>query len=178
MTKRRILFGNIFPQAPAAAGTDLGISVRRMILISVNGSFCTASICDEDKIIFCKYQSFFHAFYFIFNSRSDFFTVFEVKKNICYFCVKLEINTCVFQIFLHWQDQGFILIVFGEFQSTEIRKTCDMMDKTLEIQLHLKSAVPVFEGKHGSPVKPESGVEYFVIKNVFYFFVIEIFIFC
>lgn len=53
-----------------------------------------------------------------------------------------------------------------------------MVDKTLDIQLHLQGAVPFLKGKHGSPVKPEVRREKFIGKNIFYFLVIEVFILC
>ena len=53
-----------------------------------------------------------------------------------------------------------------------------MMNKTLKIQLHFQCTMPVFKGKHGSPVQPEIRFEYFIIKHVLYGFVIQIFIFC
>jgi len=53
-----------------------------------------------------------------------------------------------------------------------------MVDKTLDIQLHLQGAVPFLKVKHGSPVKPEVRREKFIGKNIFYFLVIEVFILC
>ena len=47
------------------------------------------------------------------------------------------------------------------------------MDKALEIELHLQSAVPVLKGKHGPPVKPEGGGEHFVIKYILNGLVVE-----
>ncbi len=51
-----------------------------------------------------------------------------------------------------------------------------MVDKSLDIQLHLQCAVPVFKGEHGSPVKPELGAEYLIIKHILNGFVIQILI--
>ena len=64
-------------------------------------------------------------------------------------------NSPFFQVLHHGKNQGFILIVLGKFQGGEIRKASDMVDKTLDIQLHLQGAVPFLKGKHGSPVKLE-----------------------
>ena len=52
-----------------------------------------------------------------------------------------------------------------------------MMNKSLNIQLHLQSTVPVFKGKHGSPVKPEIRGKYLIIKEILYFLIIQILIF-
>ena len=51
-----------------------------------------------------------------------------------------------------------------------------MMDKSLEVQLHLQGAVPGFKGKHGAPVQPEGGTEYFVIEDIFDLLVVEVLI--
>ena len=76
----------------------------------------------------------------------------EIKDNVGNLGIELELYACVLQVFLHRKDQGFILIVFGEFQCTEIRESADMVDETLEVQLHFQCAVPVLESKHGAPV--------------------------
>ena len=51
MSKGRILFCNVFPQAPAAARADLCITVRCMVLIAVDRAFGTASVGNEDEVI-------------------------------------------------------------------------------------------------------------------------------
>ena len=59
----------------------------------------------------------------------NFFISFDIKNHIGHFCIKLEINTCFFQISLHWEDQRFILVIFCKFQCAEIRKPCNMVDR-------------------------------------------------
>ena len=152
MSERRILFCNIFPKAPAAACTNLSISIWSVILVTVDSSLCTASVGNKYVVILSKKDSLLNTLYLALNSSCHFFTIVNIEDYIGNLCVELEVNTCILQIFLHWKDQGLILIVFGEFQSTEIRKSADMMDKTLDVKLHLQCAVPVFERKHGSPV--------------------------
>ena len=51
-----------------------------------------------------------------------------------------------------------------------------MMNKTPEIKLHFQSAVPVLKSEHGAPVKPEGRVKYFIVKYIFYGFIIQVFI--
>ena len=53
-----------------------------------------------------------------------------------------------------------------------------MMDKTLEITLHLQGTVPVFKSKHSAPVQPEIRAKYFIIKEIFNRLVIQILISC
>ena len=53
-----------------------------------------------------------------------------------------------------------------------------MVNESLKIELHFQCAVPVFKGEHGAPVQPESGMKYFIVKNIFDFFVIEILVLC
>ena len=52
-----------------------------------------------------------------------------------------------------------------------------MVNETLEVEFHLKCAVPVFKCKHSSPVQPEGGIEYFIIENIFDGLIVEVFIF-
>ena len=51
-----------------------------------------------------------------------------------------------------------------------------MVNKPLEVQLHLQRAVPVLKGKHGAPVQPESGVKHFFVEHILDGLVIEILI--
>ena len=155
MTEGRVLSGNIFPEAPDTACSDFRITIRRMILIAVNRSLCTAAVCNKYKVVFCQHNAVFLAIDFALDQRRNLLAVLKLEYNIRHLCIKLEINPGIFKIFLHWQNQRFILIVSCEFQSTEIRQTGNMMNKSLEIQLHFQCAMPVFESKHGAPVHPE-----------------------
>ena len=152
MSKGRILFCNIFPKAPATACTNLSISVWSMVLVTVDSSLCTASVGNKYIVIFSKKDSLLNTFYFALNGCCHFLSIVDIEKYIGNLCVELEINTCCLQIFLHWKNQRFILIVFSEFQSTEIRKSANVVNESLDIKLHLKCAVPVLECEHGSPV--------------------------
>ena len=64
MSKGRILFCNVFPQAPAAARADLCITVRCMVLIAVDRAFGTASVGNEDEVILGENDAFLDAVYF------------------------------------------------------------------------------------------------------------------
>ena len=133
MSEGRILCCDIFPEGPAAACSNFSVTVWSMVLITVDRAFCTASVGDEYEVIFGKDDTFFHAVYFAFDGRCNLFAIFEIKDYVSNFCVELEVNTCFFQIFLHRQDQGLVLVVFREFQGTEIRKSCNVVDETLEV---------------------------------------------
>ena len=147
-----------------------------MVLIAVDRPLCTASVCHKYQIFLSQKDSFLHTIDFAFNGRSYLLSVFSLKYDVRYFGMKLKINTCCFQIFLHRKNQRFILIVSCEFQSAEIRQSCNMMNESLEIQLHLQCTVPVFKSKHRSPVKPECRVKDFFIKNILDRLIIQIFI--
>ena len=152
MSEGRILFCNIFPETPASACTNLCISIWSMILVTVNSSLCTASVGNKYIVVLSKKDSLLNTFYFALNSCCHFLSIVDIEKYIGNLCVELEINTCFFQIFLHWKDQRFILIIFCKFQSTEIRKSADVVNESLDIKLHLKCTMPVLECKHSSPV--------------------------
>ena len=149
-----------------------------MVLVAVDRALCTASVSDENIIIFCKKDALFHIFYLALDSSGDLFAIFKIKDHVCDLSIKLEVNTCILQIFFHGKDQGFVLVVLGEFQGAEIRKTCNVVDKTLEVKLHLQSTVPVFKCEHGPPVQPEGGIKHFIIKYIFDGFIVKILILC
>ena len=178
MSEGRILCGNVFPQGPYTTCTNFGISVWSMVLVAVNSALCAASVCDEYKIVFCKKDALLYAFDFALNGRSDLFSIFEIEDHVCDLCIELEVNACILQIFLHRKDQGFVLVIFGEFQGTEIRKSCNVMDETLEVKLHLQSTVPVLKCEHGAPVQPEGRIKYLIIENILDSFVVKILVLC
>ena len=63
MSKGRILFCNVFPQAPAAARADLCITVRCMVLIAVDRAFGAASVGNEDEVILGENDAFLDTVY-------------------------------------------------------------------------------------------------------------------
>ena len=60
MSEGRILSCDIFPQRPYTTGTDLCITVWCMVLVAVDRALCTASVSDENIIIFCKKDALLH----------------------------------------------------------------------------------------------------------------------
>ena len=178
MSERRILLCNVLPQAPAATGAHLCVPVRCMILITVDRALGAASVCDKDQIIFCQDNASLYAFDFTFNGFCHFLSIFDVKNNVGYFGVELELNPGILEIFLHRKNQGFVLVITRKFQCGEIRQTGNMVDKPLEVQLHLQSTVPVFKCKHCAPIQPERGIEHFLIEYILDGLVVQIFILC
>ena len=129
MSEGRILLRNVFPQAPASTGTYLCISVWCMVLITVNGTFGTASVGDKYQIVLCQHDSFFLTFHLALNLSCHLFIIPDIKQYIRYFRIETEFHAGIFQIVLHRKNQGFILVVFCKLQCTEIRKSTDMMDE-------------------------------------------------
>ena len=178
MSERRILFCNVLPQAPAATGPHFGITVWCMVLIAVNRTFGTASVCDKYQIVFRQDDSGLYTFYFAVNSFCHFLSIFDVKNYVRYFSIELELYTGILKIFLHRKNQGFVLVIACKFQCGKIRQTGNMVDKPLEIQFHFQCTVPVFKCKHGAPVQPEGRVKDFFIKHILNGLIIQIFILC
>ena len=145
-----------------------------MMLISVNGPFRTASVGHEYQVLLRQKNPLFHAVFPALDGCCNFSAASVLKKYVCHLCVEPEIHSRIFQISLHGKNQGFVLVVPGEFQRAEVRQAADVMKESLKIQLHFQCAVPVFKGKHGSPVQPESGVKHFIVKHVLYGLVIQI----
>ena len=81
-----------------------------------------------------------------------------------------------FQIFYHRKDHGLVLIIFCKAQGLEIRQAAYVVDETLDIELHLQGTVPVLEGKHGTPIEPEVGVQDLTIKEIGDFLIIKVLI--
>ena len=120
MSEGRILFCNIFPKAPATACTNLSISVWSVVLVTVDGSLCTASVGNKYIVILSKKDSPFSTPLYLCTQIASlpfFFTIVNIEDYIGNLCVELEVNACILQIFLHWKDQGLILVVFGEFRA-------------------------------------------------------------
>ena len=176
MTEGRILCCNFLPEAPAAAASHFRVTHRRMVLVTVDRPFCTASVCDKHKVLFRQRDLRVPVLRAALDSAGRLLSVRDLKADVCDLCAEPKLHACRLQVFLHRQNQGFVLVVAGEFQSGEVRKAADMVDKSLEVPLHLQGAVPVFKGEHGSPVKPELGAEYLIIEHILDGFVIEILI--
>ena len=147
-----------------------------MMVVAVNRALRTASVCDKYQIIRCQRNGFLLSTYLAFNRGGSLFISLKREENVGNFRIVLEGNACLFQIFYHGKNQGFILIVLGKFQRGEIRQSTDMMDKTLDIKLHFQRTVPVFKGEHGSPVQPEIRGKYLVIEEILNLFVIQLFL--
>ena len=122
MSEGWILCGDILPETPNAAGTNLSVSVGSVVLITINSALCAASIGNKNQVIFGKDDTLFHTVYFAFNGFGNLLVILDVKDNVGNLSIKLEVNTGSLQIFLHGQDQGLILVIFGKFQCTEIRE--------------------------------------------------------
>ena len=149
-----------------------------MVLVTVDRSLRTASVCDEHKILFRQRDLRVPVLRAALNSAGRLLTVFDLKTDICDLRAELKFYSRCLQIFLHRKDQGFVLVIAGEFQGREIRKSTDVMDESLEIPFHLQCTVPVFKGEHGSPVEPELRTKYLIVKDILDTLVVEVLIPC
>ena len=75
-----------------------------MILITVDRTLRTASVCHKDKIIFRQQDSTLLAIHFTLDGSCDLFVVLALKNDICDFRVKLEVNSGILKVFL--ENQG------------------------------------------------------------------------
>ena len=148
------------------------------MLVAVNGALRAASVGHEHQILFRQKDPRFRSVHPAFDGGSDLFPFPVLKEHVGHLRAEPEIHPRVLQISLHGQDQGFVLVIPGEFQGAEIRQAADMMEEPLKIQLHLQRAVPVFKGEHGPPVQPEGGIEHLLIEYVFDGLVVQILVPC
>ena len=137
MSKCRILRSNLTPQTPAAAGTHFRTFYRCLILVAVDRSLSTASVRNKDKIILSQRDFLLLAALHVLDCLRNLFLTLDVKPHIRNLSAKLDLDACRLQIFLHRQNQRLILVVTRKFECREIRKSADVVDKTLKIAFHL-----------------------------------------
>ena len=137
MSEGRVLGSDPLPQPPAAAGAGLCIAHRRVVLVSVNGSLSTASVRNKDKIILSQRDFLLLAALHVLDRLRNLFLTLDVKPHIRNLGAKLDLDACRLQIFLHRQNQRLILVVTRKFKCREIRKSANVVDKTLKIAFHL-----------------------------------------
>ena len=89
VSKGRILLCDVLPQTPAAARADLCIAIRCMILVAVDSTFCTASVCDEYKVILGENNTLFHTMLPCIQSQmQSSCPSLKVENNIGYFSIE------------------------------------------------------------------------------------------
>ena len=115
MSEGRVLGGDPLPQPPAAAGAGLCIAHRRMVLVSVNGSLSTASVGDKHQIFFRQWNLRLLPVNQALDGAGSFFLTIDLKADIGHLSTKPDFHARLFQILLHRQDQGLILVVTGKF---------------------------------------------------------------
>ena len=77
MTKGRILFCNILPKIPAPSDTNHCIAICRRVMISIQCTFGTTSICHKDKIIFCQRKYLCFRIFDIFDTFCNLLIIFK-----------------------------------------------------------------------------------------------------
>ena len=125
MSEGWILTGNVFPKVPYTTCADFRITVWCMVLITINCSFCTASVCDKYEVIFCQNDTSFLSIYFTFNCRCNLFVSFV---EIFVFCheefhdfhtallteVEFSVCMCVFTMIYSCAAKGIVRVMFIE----------------------------------------------------------------
>ena len=64
-----------------------------MVLITVNRTLGTASVCHEHEIILRKHNTFLHTVDLALERLGNLLVIFDVENDIRYLGVKLEVNT-------------------------------------------------------------------------------------
>ncbi|MFK4534969.1 hypothetical protein ABIA00_003152 [Bradyrhizobium ottawaense] len=83
----------------------------------------------------------------------------DLEIDIGDFDARPELDALLLQPLLQQQHERFILVVLGELQRAQIWQSADMMDKLVEIELHLRRGMPFLKGEHSSPIEPKIAVE-------------------
>ena len=149
-----------------------------MILIPVNRTLSAASICNENKILFCHGKFCPASVYDTVNGSGGLFSILYFKPHVGHCDAEAKLHSRILQIAFHGQDEGLVLIIAGKFKRRKIRQAADMVDKATQIQFHFQGAVPVFKGKHRAPVEPERRVKYFFVKYILNGLIKQILISC
>ena len=166
MTERGVLRGNFAPHIPAAALADFGIELSRRVLVTDRGILHAAAVRDEHKVVFGEVDVLFLAVAQRVDARCKLALFVTVKLDVCDLHAEVKLHAVAFKVLHHRQNHGFILVVLCKAQCLEIRQTADVVDKALDVQLHLECGVPVFKGEHRAPVEPEVGVQHLVVEYV------------
>ena len=166
MSKGTVLFGDLTPQIKGAAGTDL-FDILTGFVLSANGRvFHVTSVCDKQIIIFSQIQKILMTIREKLHTFCNLLSVMNIKTNIHDLRIEMELYALSFQILNHGKDHGFILVILGKAQCTQIRQSVNVVNETLHVPLHFKGTVAVVEGKHGTPVGPEIAAQHFIIQNI------------
>ena len=140
------------------------------------GVLHTATIGDEYQIVLGQAHEVLFVLPQQFNTCGQLSLRVGVKFHVDHLGVVVELDAVGFQVLEHGQNHGLILVVAGKPQGLEVRQAADVVDEPLDIPFHLQSRMPVFKGEHGTPVKPEVGIQHFVVKVVGDTLIIELLI--
>ena len=174
----RILRRDLTPHIPAASLFDLLVESRRFVLAADRRVFHAAAVGDEDQIVFRQIDVIVPAVHLHVDAYGLFLLLAAFKFHIDHLDAVVELHAEALEILYHRQDHRFILIVLCETQRREIRQSADMVDITLDVDLHLQRAVPVFECEHCPPVQPEVGVQHLLIENIGDALIFQFFVRC
>ncbi len=162
--KGRILGRDATPQIPGGRRALVELCGRKMV--AGVGIFGERADGDEDEIVGTEIDAPFPAPLAPMNARRLLAFGFYVEIDVGDLDPVAEFHPAFDEPFVQRQDQGFILVVAGEFDRRKIRHPADMVDEAVQVELHLQRGMPVLEGEHGAPVEPEIAGEKFLRENV------------
>lgn len=86
------------------------------MIVTQRRIFGAGTIGDKNKIVFGKFDGFFFTLLDAQNLTGNLLVAFEFKFYVGDLCIIFKLYVVRFQITDERQNQGFILIVFGEFE--------------------------------------------------------------
>ncbi len=150
----------IFRQrCPAAAVVDDGVEFRGRVMIAPLGVLHQGAIGYEDQVVFGKINAAQLSVLNPFDAACDLVIGCNIECDIHHLRVELNLDALLTKPCDQRQHERLVLVVLSELQCAEVRQAVDVVNETLNVELHLQGAVPLLEGKHRSPVEPEVGVE-------------------
>ena len=135
-------------------------------MVTVVGVFRERPDRDEDQVVGAEVHAAFGSAAYPADAGGLLPLRGDVEVDIGDLGAEVEHHALVQQPPVQRQDQRFVLVVLRELQRREVRQAADVVDEAVQVQLHLQRAVPLLEGEHGAPVKPEVAREELVAEHL------------
>ena len=172
LAERRVLYGNIRPEAPTSA--QRSIEHRNGILVAIGRVLRNAAVRDEHEVVLRQVYLALSSALFIDDFGGGLLPARLADDYVFHLHAVLEAHPFRFEVLDERHHQRFILVVAGELQRRQVGQSADVMDETGDVATHLHGAVPLLEGEHRPPVEPEVGLEKLFGKDIRNAFVVEL----
>ncbi len=162
--ERRVLRGDAPPQVPGRRGAH--IEPGRRVVVAVVGVLGQRADGHEQQVIGAQIDTAVDTLAAPVDAGGLLAARRDVVIDIGDLGAVLEHHAVVQQPLDQRQHQRFVLVVLGELQRGEVRHAGDLVDETVQVQLHLQRRVPLLEGEHRAPVQPEIAAQELLAEHL------------